>query len=259
MPIAWRAASSASCSAGMYSREPTNACPRGMLYVALTKLTALATLPAQPTYCRLTPQVAVPVFSSPLSSSTNTASPSPVRCSTANARTVAIAASVSHDARSSSSCAADRSSARARTCRPGRTVPPGRSAHPTAPTARPVSPGPGQPLPWPQRPPRDISLSTQHRMITRWPCSHRLQHAASLAPQRSQHQRHEVRLPYYGPSANEPTPCSRPPSRRSDGSASTRAESATSSAELWFCSISNTTEPHEQLHTVADGYSERFQ
>src|SRR6266511_3725038 len=60
MPIAWRAASSASCSAGMYSREPTNACPRGMLYVALTKLTALATLPAQPTYCRLTPQVAVP-------------------------------------------------------------------------------------------------------------------------------------------------------------------------------------------------------
>jgi hypothetical protein len=41
--------------------------------VALTKLTALATLPAQPTYCRFPPQVAPPVFSSPLSSSTSTA------------------------------------------------------------------------------------------------------------------------------------------------------------------------------------------
>src|SRR5205823_737368 len=62
-------------------------------------------LAGAPTYCRLTPAVWVPVFSSPLSSSTSTVSPcGSARCSTTKSRTVSIASSVFHDARSSSRC-----------------------------------------------------------------------------------------------------------------------------------------------------------
>ena len=85
-------------------------------------LIPLATLPAQPRYCRCTPAVAVPVFSWPVSSSAPITRPrrrpprraASSRPATANRRTTPIAANVSHDARLSSRCV--RSGARSPAC-----------------------------------------------------------------------------------------------------------------------------------------------
>jgi hypothetical protein len=85
-------------------------------------LIPLATLPAHPRYWRLTPAVASPAFSCPVSSIAPITSPPrrPRRAAssrpfTANRRTTLIAAEVSHLAWFSSRCA--RSGVRSRPCR----------------------------------------------------------------------------------------------------------------------------------------------
>src|SRR5579875_3871921 len=66
------------CSRGIHWRAPISACPVfSRTYDTCTVLIPFATRPEQPRYCRLTPAVAVPVFSCPVSSITPTTSPPP--------------------------------------------------------------------------------------------------------------------------------------------------------------------------------------
>jgi hypothetical protein len=104
-------------AAGIHSRAPASACPApSRTYDRCTVLIPLASLPAQPRYCLLTPAVRVPALTCPVSSIAPTARPRrrPVlraassSPATANLRTTPIAAQVSQTARLSSRCVRSR-------------------------------------------------------------------------------------------------------------------------------------------------------
>ena len=162
-------------------------------------LIPFATRPAQPMYWRFTPAVASPAFSWPVSSIApitrpprrrprRAASSSPAA---ANRRTSLIAASVSHDARFSSRCvrSGDRSPACWAIVHPFRfgssltsadTYLPAcchvsvrAKARPQpAPSARPVSGRPAQPLSWRQQPPSILLSSQTHDRQAAAPHAH---------------------------------------------------------------------------------------
>jgi hypothetical protein len=98
------------CSAGIHWRAPISACPAfSRTYDRWTVLIPLATRPAHPRYWRLTPAVASPAFSCPVSSIAPITIPPRRRAAasspaTANRRTTLIAAKVSQLAWFSSRC-----------------------------------------------------------------------------------------------------------------------------------------------------------
>ena len=101
---------SSRCSRGIHCRAPISACPAfSRTYDRCTVLIPLATFPAHPRYWRLTPAVASPAFSCPVSSIAPITRPPRRRraCSrpwAANRRTTLIAANVSQTAWFSSRC-----------------------------------------------------------------------------------------------------------------------------------------------------------
>ena len=114
---------SSMCSRGIHCRAPISACPAfSRTYDRCTVLMPLATRPAHPRYWRLTPAVASPAFSCPVSSIAPITIPPrrPRRAAasrplTANRRTTLIAAKVSQLAWFSSRCV--RSGVWSRPCR----------------------------------------------------------------------------------------------------------------------------------------------
>jgi hypothetical protein len=95
------------CSRGIHCRAPISACPvLSRTQDRCTVVIPLATFPAHPRYWRLTPAVAAPAFSCPVSSITPITRPrrrrfrraASSRPAAANRRTALIAAEVSQDA-----------------------------------------------------------------------------------------------------------------------------------------------------------------
>src|SRR5712692_1578791 len=112
-PVTSDRTGSLTCSRGIHCRAPISACPVfSRTYARCTTLIPFATRPAHPRYCLLTPAVAVPCFSCPVSSSAPAVIPPALRFrraapsspATANRRTALIAAISSQDAWFSSRC-----------------------------------------------------------------------------------------------------------------------------------------------------------
>ena len=70
-PATARPSASSAQSFGRYSRRSISVCPFGAAYARYTATCAFSIRPVVPVYCRCTPTVRVPFFTSPVSSSTN--------------------------------------------------------------------------------------------------------------------------------------------------------------------------------------------
>jgi hypothetical protein len=184
MPAAWQRSGSRVQPRGTYSSRSTTPCPAGLAYTSKTATWAFSTRPAVPVYWRWTPTVWAPFLRSPVSSTTSTAwgrrgarpgSRGRHRGPRGGPTPPAPAAAASHPGwrprharrSSSSSCVAGPKAAHARTPRRGGAVPPagtGPRPGPAAPPALPAS-GQGLRLRCGRRPPSDLRLCAQHRII----------------------------------------------------------------------------------------------